>query len=67
MGIQIGDGNKIRNSVIADNGKVENNGVKKKFYERHPILISVIVSFLVGFILLFSFWENIVTWIESLF
>lgn len=67
MGIQIGDNNKIKNTVIADNGTVESNPIKKKFYERHPVLISVIVSFTIGFILLFSFWHDIIAWIESLF
>lgn len=67
----IGSNNKITNSSIAVNierdGTNEKNGRRKSFAEKHPVLISVLVSFVVGFILLFSFWKQIVTWIEGLF
>lgn len=66
MGIQIGNNNKIKDSVITDNGTVEGKPEKKKFYERHPVMISIIISFVVGFVLLFSFWDGIIAWIESL-
>lgn len=67
--IKIGDNNKIANSTIA--GKIEkpayNNEDKKSFAERHPVLLSLLISLLAGFILLFSFWKHIIDWIEGLF
>lgn len=68
--VRIGDHNKINNSNIA--GRIQNQPdnntlTKKKFSEKHPILLSVIVGLATGFILLFSFWQDIVNWIEGLF
>ena len=67
--IKIGDNNKIANATIA--GKIEksayNNEDKKSFAERHPVLLSLLISLLAGFILLFSFWKDIIDWIEGLF
>ncbi len=62
MGIQIGNGNKIKNSTIAE--KIEGNysSEKKRFYDKHPW-----ISSLIGFALLFHFWENIINWIERWF
>lgn len=37
------------------------------FASRHPIFIGTIISLLVGFLLLFSFWGEVITWIEGLF
>lgn len=68
--IRIGDHNKISNTNISGgkgNQKENNKASKKKFSEKHPILISVIFSLITGFILLFSFWQDIVNWIEGLF
>jgi hypothetical protein len=67
MSINIGDHNKIKNSTIQEiNGDVLKES-KKNFAERHPVLISVAVSITVGFLMLFHFWQDIVTWIEGLF
>ena len=65
MSIHIGDKNRIKNSVIAEsaNGK----SAPKSWSERHPILVSVLVSLGVGFLLLFHFWDKLVTLIEGLF
>lgn len=68
--VRIGDKNKISNTNIAGgmvNQQENNTSSKKKFSEEHPILISVIIGLITGFILLFSFWQNIVNWIEGLF
>lgn len=68
--VRIGDHNKINNSNIAgriQNQPDNNTSAKKKFSEKHPILLSVIVGLATGFILLFSFWQDIVNWIEGLF
>jgi len=68
MKIKIGNKNKIKNSHIGHHINSDNlPKTKETFFERHPIIISFIISFLVGFILLFSFWDNIVMWIENIF
>lgn len=64
MSISIGDNNKISNTTIVENSTV-NKENKKGFTAKHPILISLICSFVVGFILLFSFWTEIISWIEG--
>ena len=67
VGINIGDGNKIVNSNIAE--KIENTNLKekKRFYDKHPWICGILVSLFVGIILLFSFCQNIITWIEGWF
>ena len=70
VGIKIGDNNKFRNVTIAEkmNSKVgteEEN--KKTFAEKHPDLIGLFCSFVVGLLLLFNFWKDIITFIEDLF
>lgn len=68
--VRIGDNNNINNTNIAGgigNQQENNTSPKKKFSDKHPILISVIVGLITGFVLLFSFWHNIVNWIEGLF
>lgn len=67
MNIKIGDKNKIKNSYIGHQKINSANRDKKSFIERHPIIISLIISFIVGFVLLFSFWDNVVKWIEKIF
>lgn len=59
--------NKIKNSTIA--GIINANGADttKGFYEKHPVFCSVLISFLVGLILLFSFWDQVISFIEGLF
>lgn len=66
MKIKIGNNNKINNSVIGSHNS-QRQSTKKSFAERHPILISVIITFLFGFLFLFSFWDSIVEYIENLF
>ena len=68
--VRIGDNNNISNTnIVGGTGnKQENNtSSKKKFSEKHPIFISVIVGLITGVVLLFSFWQDIVNWIEGLF
>lgn len=67
MKIKIGDKNKIKNSSIGHTfTSNENEQTKKSFPERHPIFISFLVSLIVGFILLFSFWNKVINWIEGI-
>ncbi|WP_029191865.1 hypothetical protein [Paenibacillus elgii] len=68
MSIKIGDNNKISNSTIGhQHNPINENDKKKSFAERHPVIVSFIVSLVVGIILLFSFWKNVINWFEGLF
>lgn len=68
MGIQIGNGNKIKNSNIAENiNGVPVTNENKRFYDKHPWIAGIIISSVVAFIFLFSFWDNIVDLIERWF
>lgn len=64
--IKIGNGNKICDSTIASflQGTAS---PKKTFWEKHPILTGVIGAVIAGAILMFSFWEKIVAFIEGVF
>ena len=64
--IKIGDGNKICDSTIASLIQ-KTASPKKTFWEKHPILTGVIGAVIAGAILMFSFWEKIVTFIEGVF
>ena len=64
--IKIGDGNKICDSTIASLIQ-ETSSPKKTFWEKHPILTGVIGAVIAGAILMFSFWEKMVTFIEGVF
>lgn len=72
MSIKIGDKNKIKGSKIGHQygtTSVNDNeqDKRKSFIEKHPIIISFFISLMAGFILLFSFWRDIVDFIESIF
>ena len=78
MGIQIGDGNKFTNSNVAEKieGKIINSNViekpepqrtDKRFYDKHPWSAGVIISTTVTFVFLFTFWRDIIHWIEGWF
>ena len=64
--ILIGEKNSIRNSTIAG-VIVTRNNVRKSFYEKHPVLCGFIISLVAGVILLFPFWQKIITFIDGLF
>jgi hypothetical protein len=71
MNINIGNKNKIKKSNIGHQFTSNNGGnqepPKKTLFEKHPILISFLISFVAGFILLFSFWGNVAGWMEGFF
>lgn len=67
MGIQIGDGNKIKNSTIAENIEGSSSNKKERFYDKHPWISGIIISSIVAFVFLFHFWENIIALIERWF
>lgn len=65
MGIHIGNNNRFKNVTIAE--KMNINSDQKTFSEKHPILIGIFCSFVVGILLLFHFWEDVIGFIEGLF
>ena len=67
--IRIGNNNNINKSNIVSRmeSQAGNNTSPKKFSGKHPVLLSVIVSLITGFVLMFSFWQDIVNWIEEVF
>lgn len=68
MSINIGNGNKIKNSVISEGViNVESNNKKDNFFQKHPVIAAIIATVVGGVILLFGFWGNIVDWIEGIF
>ena len=68
MSIKIGNGKTIKNSTIAEKiEEKENEVTKRTFYGRHPVLCSILISLGVGFVLLFGFWKDIISFVEGLF
>lgn len=61
--VRIGDGNTLKNVSIVTGG--DGSLKKESFYEKHPLICNIGVSLAVGFILLFSFWDNIIRFIEG--
>lgn len=66
MSINIGDNNKINNSVIAENCSDKVIVDKKNFFQKHPIICGIFITIIAGFILTFSFWEKIRLFFEDL-
>ena len=69
VGIRIGNNNDFKNVTIAEriNGSKEHKVERKTFAEKHPILIGLFCSFVIGILLMFGFWQNIVSLIEDFF
>lgn len=69
MGIHIGNNNDFKNVTIAEkiNGLTEHKVERNTFAEKHPILIGLFCSFVIGILLMFGFWQNIVSLIENFF
>ncbi|MCF7625526.1 hypothetical protein CQ056_28200 [Peribacillus simplex] len=72
MSIKIGDKNKIKNSSIGhqynfNNGSDKEPDNKKSFIEKHPIIFSVSMGIITGIIMLFSFWKDVIAWLEGFF
>lgn len=68
MKIKIGDKNKINGSII---GEQNNIGIETKkkgsFFQNHPVITALLTSFVIGFLLLFSFWKDVINFIENIF
>ena len=67
MSIKIGNNNKISNSIISENSTVDNNELKKNFFQKHQILSGILIAVVAGFILMLPFWDKIIVFIEELF
>ena len=67
VSINIGDNNKIKKSVIAENSKVPEKKESKKWYEKHPIFIAIVAAVIAGIVLKFSLWDKLIQIIEHLF
>lgn len=72
MAINIGDNNRIKNTIISENSEIDRNQKnkdtrKKSLYEKHPIVISFLISLVAGIILLFPVWSKLIGWIMSLY
>lgn len=65
MSIRIGNKNKFKKSTIGH--QYNSSKEKKKFHEKHPFLFGIFVSLFAGLILFFSFWTDVVHWIENFF
>lgn len=62
MGIHIGDNNKMKNVTIIE----KNNGNIEPKEKKFPLFQTILAGVCVGVILLFSFWEDLVSFIENL-
>lgn len=67
--INIGDNNIIRKSLIGKmEGEVEKTTSNKQpFHKRHPWITAIVASLIAGLILMFSFWDKIVAFLEGVF
>jgi len=67
MGLKIGNKNKFYNSTIAGGSVVILKNESTSFFHKHPILSAIIAGVIAGVILLLSFWDDVVLFIENLF
>lgn len=67
MSINIGNNNKIKKTIIAENSKNIDKKSKKSWYEKHPVIISIFVAVVAGVILKFTMWDELVKMIQTLF
>lgn len=65
--VKIGDGNTISDSTIASSIVKSDKSDKKSFFDRHPVVCGIFISVCAGVILLFSFWSQIIEFLEGLF
>ncbi len=66
MSINIGNNNRIKKSVIAENIKIPEKKENKKWYEKHPILIAVVAAVIAGIVLKFSMWDKMIQFFEHI-
>ncbi|MEC1180496.1 hypothetical protein P9B03_18690 [Metasolibacillus meyeri] len=68
MKIKIGNKNKIKDSIIGEQNNIGTE-IRKEggFFQRHPVITALLTSFIIGFLLLFSFWKDVINFIENIF
>lgn len=64
MGIKIGNNNKIKNSTISENLTIENDN-KENWFQKHPVVTGILSAVVAGFVLMFSFWSDLVEFIQK--
>ena len=67
MSIKIGNNNKISKSIISENTTIDNNDVKKNFFQRHQLLSGIFIAVVAGFILMLPFWNKLIVFIKGIF
>ena len=72
MAIKIGNNNKINRTIIAENSTMTEEELgKKNLFTKHPLLSTVIFTvisgLITGLILMFSFWQQFIKYIEKIF
>ena len=67
ISITVGSNNKISKSVIAGIINIDEASKDKNYFEKHPVICGFLISLLVGIVLLFSFWSQIIRFVEGLF
>ncbi|MDE7434791.1 MAG: hypothetical protein K2N01_03060 [Lachnospiraceae bacterium] len=67
MSINIGNSNRIKKSIIAENSKIPEKKENRKWHEKHPIFIAVVAAVISGIVLKFSVWDKMIQIIEHLF
>ena len=68
MKIKIGDKNKIKGSIIGEQNNIGTETQKEdRFFQKHPVITALLTSFVIGFLLLFSFWKDVISYIENIF
>lgn len=58
---------KIINSNVVEKEESRQTKQKKRFYDQHPWISGFIISAIVAFLFLFTFWTDIIGWIERWF
>ncbi len=66
MSINIGNNNKIKDSIIAENTSITEDKLEQNSAHKHPIITGIFIAVVAGFILTFSFWDKIKTFVEEL-
>lgn len=64
--VQIGDGNIIKNSTIGNSIQNQKED-QPSFFKNHPLFTGIVTAVIAGAVLMFSFWQDIIKWIEELF
>ena len=66
MSINIGNDNKIKNSIISEHTSIKGEKPNQSFTQKHPVIIGISIAVIAGFILTFSFWDKLKSFIDEL-